>query len=165
MSAGISKHQRITLRPSGDEDQDFIFSVFCTARAARFGNALMEEQQLQPLLAMQYRAQQFQYQQQYPQAQLDVVLLADKAVGYIHIEREQYHCTLIDIALLPETIGNGVGSYLVAELIREARIEGKSVLASVDKCNTPAWQLWLRLGFEVVADNGVYLAIECRPTT
>ena len=65
---------------------------------------------------------------------------------------------LIDIALLPEQRNAGIGAQLVAPLIQQALAAGRPLEAHVHRDN-PACRLWRRLGFEIVADDGVYLQI------
>lgn len=156
---------QITLRPAHADDRAFVFSVFVGTRAGRFESAELAQQQLQQLLEMQFRAQQAQYQAQFPSADFNLVLCDDRQIGYFYVDRSGNPFVLIDIALLPEHIGRGVGTYLVNTLIAEAFREGKPLSAHVDKSNSQAWRLWQRLGFQLVGDNGVYLEIECHPVT
>jgi ribosomal protein S18 acetylase RimI-like enzyme len=75
---------------------------------------------------------------------------------------------LIDITLLPEHRNSGIGAGLVRELIVQANAAHEPLRAHVLKQN-PAWRLWQRLGFHLISDDGVYLAIEvpagsiCKP--
>jgi ribosomal protein S18 acetylase RimI-like enzyme len=72
-----------------------------------------------------------------------------------HWERE---IRIMDIALLPEHRGSGVGSQLLRELQAEARSAGKSLTIHVERFN-PALRLYERLGFKQVEDKGVYLLL------
>ena len=67
----------------------------------------------------------------------------------------------MDIALLPEHRGNGVGSSLLRDLLAEADADGKRVTIHVERLN-PALRLYERLGFSVAEDKGVYLLLERR---
>ena len=62
----------------------------------------------------------------------------------------------MDIALLPEHRGAGIGAQLLRELQEEARSAGKSLTIHVERFN-PALRLYERLGFRQVEDKGVYL--------
>lgn len=161
----MNMKNRISLRTAHADDQAFLFSVFAATRAGRFEAAALPQQQLQQILELQFRTQQSQYQTQFPNADLSLVLAEDKPIGYLYVDRSDDHFVLIDIALHPEQIGKGVGTHLVKTLIAEAFGEGKPVSAHVDKSNIQAWRLWQRLGFQVIGDDGVYLEIECRPDT
>ena len=66
---------------------------------------------------------------------------------------------LVDIALLPEHRGRGIGGRLVSEVLERAASEGRRVSAHVAHDN-PARRLYERLGFRVVSGEGVYLALE-----
>ena len=154
---------QITLRHTHADDRAFMFTVFTATRAERFNGAALAPPQLQHLLEMQFNAQQSQYRAQFPGANFSLVLSDDKPIGYFYVDRSGKRFTLIDIALLPELTGKGVGSQLVTALIKEALEKGKTISAHVDKCNNQAWQLWQRLGFQIVGDDGVYFEIEYRP--
>jgi ribosomal protein S18 acetylase RimI-like enzyme len=67
----------------------------------------------------------------------------------------------MDIALLPEYCGKGIGGYLIEGVLREAADAGKRVSIHVEKHN-PAQRLYARLGFQPVKDVGVYLLLEWR---
>ncbi len=157
----IIKNQ-IKLRPVRANDQAFVVSVFASSRAERFANAELEQPQLQQILEMQFNAQKLQYQTQYPNADFSLVIFNDRPIGYFYVDRGTDCFVLIDIALLAEKTGRGIGTHIVSTLKTEAFKENKSILAHVDKRNVQAWSLWQRLGFQVVADNGIYLEIECR---
>jgi ribosomal protein S18 acetylase RimI-like enzyme len=58
----------------------------------------------------------------------------------------------LSIAVLPEYRGRGIGSRLMAELLREAA----AVSLSCDPQN-PAWNLYLRFGFRPLADGRTML--------
>jgi len=77
-------------------------------------------------------------------AQLDSVI--DRRRGEIHI---------LDIALVPERRGEGIGTALLKQLLVEAEESGKVVILYVEQFN-PAQGLYRRLGFQPVKDEGVY---------
>jgi ribosomal protein S18 acetylase RimI-like enzyme len=67
----------------------------------------------------------------------------------------------MDIALVPEHRGTGIGTQLLRELQEEARSAGKSLTIHVERFN-PAMRLYERLGFRQIEDKGVYLLMEWR---
>ncbi|MCB1860775.1 MAG: GNAT family N-acetyltransferase [Gammaproteobacteria bacterium] len=152
-------HQKITLRPLVESDQPFVFRVFAGARARQFANTGLADDQLRQLMEMQHRAQQSQYRAQYPDADFDLVLVDELPAGYLYVHRGADRLVLLDIALLQDQCGRGIGGQLVSALIRESEQTGRPILAHVEKQNR-AWRLWQRLGFRIVDDNGVYLGIE-----
>ena len=68
----------------------------------------------------------------------------------------------MDIALLPEHRGAGIGSAVLRGLLAEAAAAGKPVRIHVERLN-PARRLYERLGFAPIEDKGVYYLMEWRP--
>ena len=66
---------------------------------------------------------------------------------------------MIDIALLPEQRGRGIGTMLLEQLVGEARRAGKAVRLRVLRTNR-ALSLYRRLGFRVVREADVYAELE-----
>jgi len=156
---GIKVNQSISLRAVGSDDTEFLFQVFSASHGAELDLSTLPDAQRQQLLRMQFQAQQDQYRNQYPTADNDVVLKDDERIGYLCAQRGPDAFALVDIALLPECRGSGIGSQLVRELIDLAQAENKTLHAHVLK-HSPAWPLWQRLGFRQVSDDGVHLTIE-----
>jgi ribosomal protein S18 acetylase RimI-like enzyme len=67
----------------------------------------------------------------------------------------------MDITLLPEHRGSGLGTALLRELMAEGEAAGKPVTIHVEVYN-PAMRLYQRLGFRQIADRGVYHLLEWR---
>jgi ribosomal protein S18 acetylase RimI-like enzyme len=84
--------------------------------------------------------------------------------GRFYVHRGESEIRIIDIALLPEHRGNGIGSALLRALLSEADAGGKSVTIHVERLN-PALRLYKRLGFALAEDKGVYLFLERPPAT
>jgi GNAT superfamily N-acetyltransferase len=68
---------------------------------------------------------------------------------------------IVDIALLPEFRGVGIGGALFRDLLAEAAETGRQVTIHVDKFN-PALRLYQRLGFQIVQDAGADWRMEWR---
>ena len=66
---------------------------------------------------------------------------------------------MIDISLLPEVRGQGLGKAVMSDVVAAARITGKTVSLHVERTN-PARRLYARLGFVQVEDKGIYLRME-----
>jgi GNAT superfamily N-acetyltransferase len=149
--------ESVTLRPVCSNDEAFVLDLFRSAHKHTFASLDMPEEENE-LLRMQFKAQQSQYRSQYPDAHFDLVLKDEVAIGTLYAMRGPEKFVLIDIMLLAEHRNAGIGAKLVKKLIREANAAKKALQAHVLKTN-PACRLWRRLGFEIVADDGVYLQI------
>lgn len=114
-------------------------------------------------LQMQFTAQHQYYQEQYPHAAFDVVLVAGKPAGRLYVNRGQDELRIIDIAILPAWRNRRIGTHLIGALQTEAALARKPLRIHVERFN-PALRLYERLGFVPVADRGVYLFLEWRTT-
>jgi ribosomal protein S18 acetylase RimI-like enzyme len=93
-----------------------------------------------------------------------VIAVDGEPVGRLYVHRGPSEIRIVDIALLPEHRGDGLGTLLLRDLLAEADAAGKSVTIHVERMN-PALRLYERLGFSVAEDKGVYLFLERSPAT
>ena len=92
---------------------------------------------------------------------------AAKAIGMIKVVRESHCWSLIQIQLLPDFQGLGIGSALIRAILTEARQCGVPVKLSVLKVN-PAKSLYARLGFRAIAETTrsyEMIHTDCEPRT
>ncbi len=113
-------------------------------------------------LRQQFQAQHAFYQEQYAGARFEVILLDGEPVGRVYVDRRDDEVRIVDIALLPEHRGAGIGSGILRSLLAEAAAAGKPVRIHVERHN-PALRLYERLGFVRLADTGVYYLMERTP--
>ncbi len=87
-----------------------------------------------------------------------IIHCEQKPIGLFKAHREGPTWALSQIQLLPAWQGRGIGTYLIAELVKEAALKGASVELSVLKAS-PARRLYERMGFRLVGegDRGVRL--------
>lgn len=136
-------------------DDGLLFAIFVTSRPEL---AMLPE----PLVRTQFRSQAMSYRSQYPDAEHSVVLVEGRPVGQLMIDRSDERLHLVDIALLPEARGMGIGTALMQSLQAEAAAAGVPLGLSVYEAN-PARRLYERLGFGVVEVQPPYLRMEWRP--
>lgn len=145
----------IAYRPISDADIPFLTALYRSTREAELARTGWGETEKQAFIAMQFRAQHAHYQAHYPDAQWLVVMQDDAPIGRLYLERWETEHRIIDIALMPAHRGSGIGGAILRDLMDEAAVAGKAVGIHVEKAN-PAMGLYRRLGFETVADKGVY---------
>ncbi len=80
-------------------------------------------------------------------------------IGRLYLDRRPGELRIIDIALLSEQRGAGIGGALMQTVLDEAALLGKPVRIHVEK-NNPAMHLYDRIGFRQVEDQGVYWLME-----
>jgi ribosomal protein S18 acetylase RimI-like enzyme len=100
---------------------------------------------------MQYRY----YRQHYDGATYSVVLADAEPVGRLFVAWWPHEMRIMDIALVTEHQGRGIGSRVLRALCAEADASGTALGIHVEKQNR-AGRLYMRLGFEPREDRGVY---------
>ena len=144
------------------EDRDFLYRVYASTRADEMKLVNWDDAQKRAFLEMQFKAQHAYYAQQFAQAEYRIILLEGEPIGRLYVDRQPDEIRLIDIALLPEYRGQGIGSYFLQHLLDEARRTQVPVRIHVEQFN-PALRLYLRLGFRKIGDTGVYFLMEWSP--
>ena len=92
-----------------------------------------------------------------------MVEVGGRPVGRLYVDRAPGELRIIDISLVPELRGRGIGGALIAALQREAADVGAVVRLHVELHNRAA-RLYERLGFVPVGEPGVYRRMEWRPS-
>jgi ribosomal protein S18 acetylase RimI-like enzyme len=121
-----------------------------------------DEAQKEAFLRHQFDAQDAWWRENYGGASFDVILVEGESAGRLYVHRGPSEIRIVDIALLPEHRGNGVGTRLLEDLLAEGDGTRKTVTIHVERMN-PALRLYERLGFSVAEDKGVYLFLERPP--
>ena len=93
-----------------------------------------------------------------------LVLAEGRPVGRLYVHRRPAEIRLMDVALLPEARGRGLGTILLRRLMDEAECEKKRLTIHVEIFN-PARRLYDRLGFVPVEDRGVYQLLQWSPSS
>jgi ribosomal protein S18 acetylase RimI-like enzyme len=145
----------LSFRPITDADLPFLYEVYASTRTEELAPVPWSEAQKAAFLTMQFRAQHSDYERNYSGADRLVAMREDEPAGRLYLERGARAHEVIDIALLPEHRGQGLGSAIMRDLMDEAACAGKLLSIHVEKFN-PALHLYRRLGFRTVEDRGVY---------
>jgi ribosomal protein S18 acetylase RimI-like enzyme len=154
------------LRPRTDADESFLFSLYAETRddVVGFGWA---PAQVREFLAMQYRAREGSFAASHPSARSEIVVVDGQAIGRLLVDRRDAAIHLVDIALMTEHRGQGVGTELVTDLIEEALLFNRPLHLTV-RYDNRALGLYQRLGFVPLAAQGepdptdLYLFMEYR---
>jgi len=113
-------------------------------------------------LEQQFAAQDAHYRGNYPGATLDVIELDGTRAGRLYVYRGPSDIRIMDIALMPEFRGRGIGTELLRGLVEEAAASQRKLSIHVE-FNNPARSLYERLGFRPVSEEGIYLLLELEP--
>ena len=149
----------VTLRPIRPEDGPFLLRVYASTREPELATVEWDAAQKAAFVRMQFDAQHAYYQEHYAGAAFDVIVVDGQPAGRLYVAREDDEMRIIDIALLPDYCDRGIGTMLLRGLQSEAAAAGKPLRIHVERFN-PALRLYERLGFNPIADRGVYLFME-----
>ena len=152
----------VRLRPAEPQDAELLFRVYASTRVEELSVVPWDDAQKEAFLRAQFEAQDRWYHEHYDRTSFDVVLIGGEPAGRLYVHRGESEIRIVDIALLPEHRGGGVGTALLRDLLDEADADDKRVTIHVERLN-PALRLYERLGFAVAEDKGVYLLLERSP--
>lgn len=152
----------VSQRPARPDDEAFLFALYTATRRAEFEAWGLADAQLGPLLEMQFAGQQGTYRAQFPHAAHYILERAGHAIGRLLVDRSAERIVLVDVTLVPEARGQGVGTHLLHRLQGEAAAAGVPLRLKVRHAN-PARRLYERLGFATLSDDGVYTQMQWLP--
>jgi ribosomal protein S18 acetylase RimI-like enzyme len=155
---GNAATMRIGLRTATTDDREFLLALYGTTRAD-LALLPLDDEQRGVLVEMQFNAQDLHYRQHHPDAAFDVVEVGGRPVGRFYVDRAAADIRIIDVTLLPEHRGAGIGGSLIRAVQDEAAADGRTVVLHVALDN-PAARLYDRLGFRLAEDLGVYRRLE-----
>jgi ribosomal protein S18 acetylase RimI-like enzyme len=141
-----------------------LYRIYASTREEELAPVPWDAPTKEAFLRMQFTAQHTDYHARYPDASYDLVMAGERVLGRLYVHRGETVWQVLDIALLPEHRGKGIGARLMAEVLAEAGAAGKGVQIHVERFN-PAQHLYDRLGFRQIGDQGVYLLLEWQPGT
>lgn len=153
----------VSTRPVAPGDDEFLLDVYASTRAEEMAPVPWTDEQKRAFLRMQFDAQRGEYFARFPDADYRVILVGGRPAGRLWVARTPTQIRLLDIALLPEFRGRGVGARLVLELEGEARRAGLPLRHMVFQLNEGALRFYERLGFTRLELHGAYWEMEKRP--
>ena|SRR5690349_24219005 len=155
-------HGSIALRPATDADYAFMRALYGGTRAEEMMRFPLTDEQKEAFLDQQFAAQYQHYGLHYPTCERNIIEQDGRPVGRLWIDEWRDQIRLVDIALVPECRGIGIGSSLLHDVLTRGTKARKPVTIHVEAFN-PALRLYQRLGFQHVDTNGVYYLMKWTP--
>lgn len=152
----------VDLRPVTDADREFLLGVYGSTREEELSQVEWAPGQREAFVRMQFEAQDAEYRRINPAGTFEVIEVDGRPAGRLYVDRRPGDIRIIDIALLPEFRGAGVGGRLLADLMDQAATAGCKLSIHVEIHNRAA-DLYRRLGFAVAGEHGVHRLMEWRP--
>lgn len=150
---------RFVLRPEVEADAPFRLALFRASRGPGWDQLPLPADLLARVMEQQFHAQIQGYRAAYPRARLEIVMVDGQPVGRLATDRDADALHLIDIAVVPERRGQGIGRAILRALIAEAAALGAPVTLQVAHDNLAAQRLYHRLGFEATAADETHLTL------
>jgi ribosomal protein S18 acetylase RimI-like enzyme len=152
----------VTLRPITDADMEFLHRLYATTREDELALVQWTPEQKAAFVRQQFEAQHQFWQENYADTSWDLIVMNGEPIGRLYVARWPDDIRVVDIALVPEHRGSGLGTRLLRELFAEGDASGRKVSIHVEVFN-PARRLYERLGFVQRGERGVYLLMERDP--
>lgn len=158
----MNTQTEITLRPITSDDEALLYRIYAGTREEELALTSWDDAQKAAFITMQFTAQHRYYQEHYPDAAFEIILVNGQPAGRLYVDQWPEEVRIVDIALLPEYRNAGIGTTLLKGILEEAAKAGKRVSIHVERFN-PAMRLYERLGFSTVGEHGVYYLMEWLP--
>ena len=153
----------VTTRLRRPADAALLRRIYASTRTEEMARLPWSAAEKQRFLQMQFEAQDRAYRENHPDAACAILLVAGRAAGRLYLHETAEACHIVDISLLPEYRGRGIGAAILREVLRQAAAAGRRVTLHVEAPN-PARRLYERLGFRLTsAVNATYLGMEWPP--
>lgn len=143
----------LTTRAALPADEAFLHRLYASTRDDLRLLVADDPAAVETLIAMQRQVQCAGYLATYPHAQYLVVELNGTPIGRMVIDEGPGTTRLVDIALLPEMRGQGLGTTLLRRLQAAATVRNVALTLSVARGNARARTLYLARGFAVQAQD------------
>jgi len=148
----------ISFRPVTESDLLFLSNLYASTREEEMTILPWTDEQKVEFVRMQFNAQHKFFKQEFSNAEFNLVLKDDIAIGRMYVERRENEIRIIDVTLMPDYRGQGVGQVLMKSLLDESAGSAKPITLHVAK-DSPAMSFYERFGFKYVEDRGVYQLI------
>ena len=149
----ISASSNLTSVTSSDES--FLAELYASTRAEEMVLVPWSGEQKQVFLRMQFEAQDRYYRERYPNASFDLIKINDCPVGRLYLAELADEIRIIDLAFLPAHFDAGVFVSLIEEILQKGAQVRKPVRLYLE-FNNPQTEIFVRLGFRKIAEDGVY---------
>jgi ribosomal protein S18 acetylase RimI-like enzyme len=154
--------QSLRKRDETPADADFGFDLFCRSRLPIEDLSFLEPAARETLMRQQFLGQTQSYRAQFPDARFEIVEAEGQPVGRIVTHRGPEAFFIVDVALLPQWRGRGIGSNLLQEIREEGRLNNVPVRLGVSPFNVAAMRLYVRLGFTATGQDEAHIFMEWR---
>jgi len=155
----IRESEIFGLRPFQVSDEEFLLRLYRSTREGELSMVPWGEEQRAAFMRSQHSSQLRHYQSEYPDAEHLIIEVAGAPVGRVYIDRRRDEIRILDISLLPEHRGKGIGSPIIENLMREAAGHRRRLTIYLESIGdgSRSRSLFERLGFSPAESNGFHI--------
>jgi ribosomal protein S18 acetylase RimI-like enzyme len=153
----------VMLRPESPQDEPFLRRLIHASIAGELGASQWPEPMRTHLLSVQYTARRQLHRANFPAAASYVVVADGADAGWTVVTTMPHEIQLVEIMILPELRGKGIGTAAIRQVLASAAAAGKPVRLNVNVTNHAAIGLYQRLGFRRIEGDEVQHVMERLP--
>jgi len=153
--------QGVILRPETEKDAEFLLTLYISVRWDELCVVGWPDETKLAFLSNQFQLQTRQYILNYPGLERWIVERIASPIGRLYVWQSDRELRIVDISLLPEWRGQGIGADVLQGIILRAARLVLPLRLHVEH-NNPALRLYRRLGFEPLDKGDVYWLMEWR---
>lgn len=165
LRAASAVHPRLSelaVRAINTADMPFLNRIYAAARDVEMMALRWKTAEQHEFLLTQFRMQHNYFSESFADARFLVLTRGPRAIGRLYWCSHGAASSIIDLTLLSEECGQGLGTALLTLITEYADRKRESLTLQV-KPFSPAHRLYRRFGFAVVADSGIYLKMQRLP--
>ncbi len=152
-----SKNMRLSFPLITRSDETFLFALYSTTRADEMALVPWNDEQKHAFVQSQFQAQHNHYLLEYPQGIFQTINSDNRQIGRLYVCESEDEIQIIDLTLLPEFRGQGIGTQIITDILQTAKKPVQIYLESFNQ----SINLFTRLGFQMISNEGIYGLWEC----
>jgi ribosomal protein S18 acetylase RimI-like enzyme len=151
----------VSLRPESPADDAFLRHLILESVAEELGAAAWPEPMRSHLLGVQVAGRRQSRRVDFPDADSLVIQADGEDAGWLVAASMPEEVHIVDIMVMPEMRGMGIGAAAIQVILSSAADAGKPVRLSVNPMNQGAIRLYERLGFRKIGEDEIQHFMEC----
>ncbi|MES2208158.1 MAG: GNAT family N-acetyltransferase [Pseudomonadota bacterium] len=154
----------VALRLMGNADEEFLQTLYAENYTATYGQdhflQAYSEEDKKNILHQRYKQHKQRNQVNYPDAYPLMICRQGLPIGKLSLCERSEKIELVELSLLPTWQRRGVGTAMMHCIMQRASALKLPITVRVAPANL-AYRFYLKWGFEVVANTGLYLEMRC----